>query len=313
MRSNLYLIIGNDKEKIDFNIYNILQGLEYDDNNKIVYDMVVSSFMDVIEEASMVSLFSPIKVIIVNNFSLDKLNDVELDYLKKFIINKNKDVYIILICNKIDGRKKSYKVFKDNFKVIDTEIEDNNVVDYVSKRVEDSNYKMSSDNIEYFVSRVGNDINNINNELEKLFIYRENNKVIDKDDINLLVFSDVDSVIYEFTNAILDCDYNKIKEMYNKFMVDNVSFDYLLSSVAGCIRSSLVIKILNSKCMSNSEISKVVGKKEYYVKKMLERLYNYSIDDLTSYINKMALIDRNFKMGKDNVGRFELFLFNKNS
>lgn len=313
MKNNLFLIIGNNKENINFNMYNILHKLQFEENNKIIYDMLINTFTDVIDEASMVSLFSPIKVIIVNNFTLDKLNDLEIKYLEKFINNNNKDIYIILISDKIDARKKSYKLFKEHFKIIDTEVENNNIIDYVSSKIKDLNYKIDSVDIEYFVSKVGNDINNINNELEKLFIYKIDDKKIYRKDIDLLVFNNVDNVIYEFTNAILDCNNNKIKEMYNKFLIDNVSIDYLLSSVAGSIRSSIVIKILKEKNMSNSEISKVVGKKEYYVKKMLDRLYNYSINDLSSYINKLALIDRNFKIGRDSVGRFELFLFNKDS
>ena len=42
-------------------------------------------------------------------------------------------------------------------------------------------------------------------------------------------------------------------------------------------------------------------------------LYKYTIDDLSNYINKLAIIDRNFKSGKDNVDRFELFLFAKDN
>ena len=65
-----------------------------DENNKIIYDMNLNSFMDVMEEASMVSLFSPIKVIIVNNFILDNLNDNEFEYLERFVNNKEHKDYV---------------------------------------------------------------------------------------------------------------------------------------------------------------------------------------------------------------------------
>jgi len=166
-------------------------------------------------------------------------------------------------------------------------------------------------NIEYFISKVGNDINNINSELDKLFIYKYDDKIINKEDIDLLVFDNIDSVIYEFTNAILDEDYDKVKSMYDKFMLDNISIDYLISTVSSSIRNSLIIKLLNKKNMSNFEIGKIIGKKEYFVKKTLDRLYRYSVDDLGRYINKLAKIDKEFKTGKDNVSRFELFLYEK--
>jgi len=312
MKNNYNLLIGENKEGREFNLYKILDNIDYDDNNKIEYDMNVNNFYDVIEEASMISLFSLVKVIIVNNFDIDKINDRDFELLSKFIDSKNRDVYIIIIANKIDARKKSYKIFKDNFNIIDVDKIDNNVYDYIDNKIKDNGYKIDSYNIEYLLSKTGNNINNINNELDKLFIYKIEDKKILKEDIDLLIFDNIDNVIYEFTNAILDDDYDKIKYMYDKFMLDNISFEYLLSTVASSFRMSLIIKLLYNKNMSNFEIAKVINKKEYFVKKTLDRLYRYSLDDLKRYINELAIIDRNFKMGYDNVGRFELFLFNRN-
>ena len=216
MRGNLSLLIGENKQVIDFNVYEILNDIEYDDNNKIIYDMNVNSFMDVLEEASMVSLFSPVKVIIVNNFSNDNISDSELEYLERFINSKNKDVYLILIGNKIDGRKKNYKVFKDNFKIIDVDkVDNNNIYEYVDNRIMDNGYKIDNYNIDYLLSKIGNDINNINSELDKLFIYKDSDKKINKEDIDLLILDNIDNVIYEFTNAILDEDIDKVKLMYD--------------------------------------------------------------------------------------------------
>ena len=274
--------------------------------------MNIDTFMDVMEEASMVSLFSPIKVVIVNNFVIDNVSDEELDYLDRYINSNNKDVYMIFISNKVDARKKNFKLFKDKFKIIEVDkIDNSNIRDYVVCFVRDKGYKIDGMNVDYFLSKVGNDINNINNELEKLFIYKYDDKKIDREDIDLLVFDNIDNVIYEFTNAILDNDYDKIKTMYDKFMLDNISFDYLVSTVAGSFRTSLIIKLLSNKNMSNFEIAKVIGKKEFFVKKSLDRLYRYTFNDLSNYINKLAMIDRNFKSGKDNINRFELFLFCK--
>ena len=312
MKNNLFLLIGEDKKNIEFTLFNILGKINYNVNNKIIYDMNNDKFNDVLDEVSMISLFSSEKVIIVNNFVIDDLNDEEYNCLEKFVESKNKNVYLILICNKIDARKKSYKLFKEQFTVNDvSKLDDNNIYDYVYDRINENGYKIDSFNIEYLISKIGNDINNINNELNKLFIYKFDNKVINKDDIDLLLFDNIDNVIYEFTNAILDNDINKIKLMYDKFMIDNVGVDYLLSSLSSSFRTSLIIKLLNKKNMSNFEIAKVINKKDFFVKKSLDRLYRYSVNDLQNYINKLALIDRNIKSGKDNVGSFELFLFAK--
>ena len=312
MKSNLFLIVGEDKKIIDFSLFDILDKIDYDDNNKIIYDMNINKFDEVMDEASMVSLFSSIKVIIVNNFNIDNLSDDEVDYLDRYIKSNNKDVYMIFISSKVDARKKSYKLFKENFKIIEVDkVDNNNIIDYVVNRIRNNNFIISNIDAEYFISKVGNDINNINNELDKLFTYKYDEKKILRDDIDLLVFDNIDNVVYEFTNAIIDDDYNKIKSMYDKFLIDNISIDYLIITVANCFKTNLIIKMLNSKNMSNFDIGKVINKKEYFVKKSLDRLYRYSVKDLSDYIVKLAVIDKNIKMGKDNCLSFELFLFNK--
>ena len=312
--NNLNLIIGDDEKQISFYIQDITSKLDYEDANKIVYDLHDNKFSDILDEASMISLFANTKVIIGNNLDIAKINDADYEYLNKYIENINKDAYIILTTPKVDARLKNYKIFKDNFNVIDTTKTNNqdDLLAYIKNKIDDNNYQMDNYNIEYFLGKVGNDINNINNELSKLFTYKEDSKIITKEDIDLLINDNIDTIIYEFTNAVLENDLNQITKMYNNFKLENISPDYLLVSLSNIFRQALIIKLLANDNKSNVEIAKVIGKKEFYVKKMLERLYQYTIDDLCNYINKLALIDKNNKLGNSNIDELELFLINMN-
>lgn len=312
MKSNLFLIISEDKTIQDFNLSNILKKIEFNSDNKISYDMTDATMTDVIEEASMVSMFFGPKVVIATSLDFDKVTDLEFEYLKKYVEKASKDVYIILITNKIDARKKYYKIFTSSFEIIDGSlVKNNNFIDYIKQLVKEKGYKLDSYNIEYFLSKVGNNINNINMELEKLFIYKEDNKVITRDDIDLLIMDNIENIMYEFTNAILDKNYDKVFLMYQKFMKDNINFDYLISSIAGSIRTNLIIKILYNEGKNNSEISKIIGKKEFFVKKSIERLYDYQIEDLSNYLQQLAKIDYEFKSGKCNANMLEFFLLGR--
>jgi len=311
--NNLNLIIGEDSKLTGFYLHDILKKIDYIDDNKITYDMSINSIDDILDEASMISLFSQVKVIIGNNLDISKINDNSLEYLSKYIANKNKDVYIIFISDKVDARTKSYKIFKDNFNIIDTSKTNNKdeLYDYVKTLIKDKKYKIDNVNIEYFLSKVGNDINNINLELEKIFIYKEEDKTINSEDIDLLINDSIDNIIYEFTNAILDNDYDKIVKMYNDFKKENIYFDYLITSLANVFRQVLIIKILKNDGESNLNISKFIGKKEFYVKKMLERIYRYTEEDLAKFISKLADIERDYKSGKSNIDMLELFIIDK--
>ena len=311
--NNLYLIISEDEKVVQFYLHDILSKIKYSDDSKIVYDLGVSSFSDILDEASMISLFDNYKLIIGNNFDLGKLSDDDTTYLKKYLSAKTNNVSVILIASKIDTRRSSYKLFKENFKIIDALKNDNSeeVSLYVKKLIKEKGYQMNDTTFDYFISKVGSDINNINLELDKLLVYKQDTKKIEISDIELLIADSIDNVVYEFTNAIIDNDYNKVAQMYNNFKIQNVAFDYLMAILANNFHQLLTIKILNNDGKSNMEIAKIIGKKEYYVKKNLERLYQYTISDFERYIDKLARIDYNFKTGKSNIDELELFLLSK--
>lgn len=313
MKNNLNLIIGDNLELVNFYLSEIMNKIGYEEEKKIEYDMTISNLNDILDEASMISLFSNEKIIIGNNFNISNIKDDEIDYLDRYIKNINKDVYIILIASKIDTRLKNYRIFKDNFNVKDISKSNNNdnIYSYISKYIKDNGYKIDKYNLDYLVLKLGNDINNIKLELDKIFLYKDSDKIIDRDTIDLLISDNIDNIIYEFTNAVLDKDYDKVSKMYNNFKIQNIGYDYLLVSLSNSFRQALIIKILYNKGKSNFEIAKVINKKEFYVKKMLERLYSYTQEDICMIINKLATIDRGFKTGKSNIDMLELFLIGK--
>lgn len=314
MKNNLYLIVGEDQELINFYLNKIMKEIGLDEEKKINYDMNTSSISDILDEVSMISLFSSEKVVIGYNFDIGKINDNDRDYLIRYLNNNNSnDRYIILIAGKVDGRSKDYKIFKDKFKIIDLLQVDNgkDIYKYVEDYIKDGGYKIDKYNLDYLVELLGNDINNINNEIDKILLYLNDDKVISREVIDKLVSDNIDNIMYEFTNAVLDRDYEKISKMYNDFKMENVGYDYLIGSLGNALRGALVIKILYNQGNSNNEIAKFIGKKEFYIKKMIERLYNYTVDDLCMMIDKLGIIDREYKSGKSNIDMLELYLLGK--
>lgn len=310
--NNLYLIIGEDKQLLDFYLIKVLDKIGNSDVDKIVIDMNEVTFDKIIDEASMMSMFFSKKVIIVNSFEISSLKDGDIEYLKRYLENINKDSYIILLCKKIDARVKGYKILKDKFNIIDTVCSDskNDIFNYVSLYIKEKGYKIDNSNLEYFLSKVGNDISNINLELDKLFKDNYDSKIITRDSIDKLVIDIIDNIIYEFTNAFFDKDYSKIERMYDNFKINNITDDYLIASLANSLQIALVIKILENDGKSNLEIASFIGKKEFYVKKMLERLDKYMISDIKEKIRELAIIDREYKSGKSSINKFQKFLFN---
>ena len=306
---NVYLITGSNDSVISNTVSDILKQVNCDDNNKIIYNLKENTISDVIEEANTVSLFRSNKVILVYSSSIDKLDDEELIM---YLNNYNKDVYLIFIVEKSDARKKIVKLINEKGISIDSDNVDKSYnKNYVVSYLKDNGYKMNSNVIECFLSRVSDNINDIRNELDKLFIYKLDDKNISLDDVKLITYDNADNIIYEFTNALLEKDENKAISMYHSFIDSNMAIDYILASIYNSYRTLYQIKELN-KNNSIRDISKTIGKKEYYVEKMLYRSMNYNDNELLDIIHTLAMIDKNYKSGLCNpVMEVELFILGK--
>ena len=306
---NVYLITGSNDSVISNTVSDILKQVNCDDNNKIIYNLKENTISDVIEEANTVSLFRSNKVILVYSSSIDKLDDEELIM---YLNNYNKDVYLIFIVEKSDARKKIVKLINEKGISIDSDNVDKSYnKNYVVSYLKDNGYKMNSNVIECFLSRVSDNINDIRNELDKLFIYKLDDKNISLDDVKLITYDNTDNIIYEFTNALLEKDENKAISMYHSFIDSNMAIDYILSSIYNSYKTLYQIKELN-KNNSIRDISKTIGKKEYYVEKMLYRSMNYNDSELLDIIHTLAMIDKNYKSGLCNpVMEVELFILGK--
>lgn len=306
---NVYLITGSNDSVINNTVSDILKQVNCDDNNKIIYNLKENTISDVIEEANTVSLFRSNKVILVYSSSIDKLDDEELIM---YLNNYNKDVYLIFIVEKSDARKKIVKLINEKGISIDSDNVDKSYnKNYVVSYLKDNGYKMNSNVIECFLSRVSDNINDIRNELDKLFIYKLDDKNISLDDVKLITYDNTDNIIYEFTNALLEKDENKAISMYHSFIDSNMAIDYILASIYNSYKTLYQIKELN-KNNSIRNISKTIGKKEYYVEKMLYRSMNYNDNELLDIIHTLAMIDKNYKSGLCNpVMEVELFILGK--
>lgn len=306
---NVYLITGSNDSVISNTVSDILKQVNCDDNNKIIYNLKENTISDVIEEANTVSLFRSNKVILVYSSSIDKLDDEELIM---YLNNYNKDVYLIFIVEKSDARKKIVKLINEKGISIDSDNVDKSYnKNYVVSYLKDNGYKMNSNVIECFLSRVSDNIDDIRNELDKLFIYKLDDKNISLDDVKLITYDNTDNIIYEFTNALLEKDENKAISMYHSFIDSNMAIDYILASIYNSYKTLYQIKELN-KNNSIRDISKTIGKKEYYVEKMLYRSMNYNDSELLDIIHTLAMIDKNYKSGLCNpVMEVELFILGK--
>ena len=150
---------------------------------------------NVIEELNTYGLFTDNKVVIASSCEFltgsNKKNKLPQDekLLEDYINNPNPLNILIIICDKLDERKKINKLLKEKCIVIESNL---SIEDKIKKELED--YKMDFKTINYLIGYLNNDNQRIITELRKLKMYKYDEKVItipDIDEIVLKEFYDV--------------------------------------------------------------------------------------------------------------------------
>ncbi len=312
---NFYLLYSSDGAILNKKINDLEKKLDISDNDIIYYN--IDDIDGIINEASTIGMFSLNKFIIINmdSYFKDKKDIPNINLLENYFDSYNSNSYLVFVCNSdsIDSRKKIVNLIKKYGIVKKLEVNDNYLNDYVNNYLKDNGYKINNGDVVYFINRVGNNINNVTNELDKLMLYKINDKIINRNDIDLLTVENIDDSIYDLVNCILKNDNEKAIKLYNNFINNGMDVNQIVAIVAAQIRLLYQVKRLYNSGKSNDEIAKILEFKSVYrVKYLLSDSYYYSESDLVKYLSKLADIDNAIKTSNgDGNMLMQLFIVKK--
>ena len=312
---NFYLLYSGDGAILNKEINDLEKKLDISDNDIIYYN--IDDIDGIINEASTIGMFSLNKFIIINmdSYFKDKKDIPNINLLETYFNSYNSNSYLVFVCNSdsIDSRKKIVNLIKKYGIVKKLEVNDNYLNDYVNNYLKDNGYKINNGDVVYFINRVGNNINNVTNELDKLMLYKINDKIINRNDIDLLTVENIDDSIYDLVNCILKNDNEKAIKLYNNFIDNGMDVNQIVAIIAAQIRLLYQVKRLYNSGKSNDEIAKILEFKSVYrVKYLLSDSYYYSESDLVKYLSKLADIDNAIKTSNgDGNMLMQLFIVKK--
>ncbi|MBE6139237.1 MAG: DNA polymerase III subunit delta [Firmicutes bacterium] len=306
-----YLLYGKELFLIDKEVKNIINKNNIEEINISKYDLELNSLNEILDDANTVSLFSNNKLIIVENAYIfsrtqnKKIDNVEIleDYLK----NKS-DTIIIFINNneKIDSVKKIVKLIKE--KGI---IKEFNPLKNINSTVKNmfENYKISDSTINLLVDRVGNNLELIYQEVEKLKIYKIDDKTITNKDIEDIVVENINIDIFKFVDDIINKNKKGAIKTYKELLKLNEEPIKIVALLASKFRLMYQASILAKKGYTEENISEILKVHKYPVHLAILSGYKYSSEILLKYLNDLADLDIGIKTGeKDKELALELFI-----
>ena len=307
-----YLLYGLENFLIEKEIKNIINKNNIEDINISKYDLEINTIKEILDDANTVSLFSSKKLIIVENsfifsrVTTKKVDNIEL--LEEYLKQNNLDVMILFINHneKLDSVKKIVKIMKENGKILEF-----NPIKNINSTVKTmfDDYKLESGIIDLLINRVGNNLEMLYQEIEKLKLYKIDDKIINKQDVLSLTTEIIDIDIFKFVDDIINKNKNNAIKTYKELLKLNEEPIKIIALIASKFRLMYQASLLAKKGYTEDQISEILNVHKYPVHLAILAGYKYNPKILLKHLNNLADLDIGIKSGeKDKDLALELFI-----
>ncbi|MFL3000297.1 MAG: DNA polymerase III subunit delta [Cytophagales bacterium] len=312
--SKIYLLMGEEtffiKKICQFFENNFIEDQNKSFNQEIFYGRDIS-IENIISSCKSFPMMSDKKLVIVKEAQeLDifkRNNDKKNELLINYLSNVNPSTTLIFCLNNktLDKRGKLFKSFNESSCILDSSSKDNKIYDnqlpkWIESEVNKKKYSISNDALLILTENIGNDLEKIDNALNKIYSNIES-KNISKDDILNLVGINREYNLFEFQDSLIDRNSLKCGKIMNYFTSNEKKFpiQQLIIYMYGFYSKLLVVK---SKNLSNPDtISSEISVHPYVARSYARATQNYTLNELfmiISFIKELDLVSKGLKQMK---------------
>lgn len=229
--------------------------------------------------------------------------DKEMKEIEKAIEDNNENLDIVFVAQlprnegkKLDSRKKFFKLLsKQNAKecaVIPTyktaELEAR-----ITKLGKEKSIKLDKNALTAIISQIGNNLRQIDKELDKAKLFAYPNDVVTADIVKEICISNED--LFAFSDLLMENEIDKALLEYRKLLVTRYPLE-ILSTLQTMLRRWIILKA-KGQSASSFELSKMTGMHEYVVKLTLQKLKKNSLKNLVRLKQNLTEAEYNIKAG----------------
>lgn len=268
--------------------------------NLSIYRGDEDSMESVYEDLITPPFFTDKKMIVLKNLyflttkKLKKDNS-EIEYFEKCLDNDSKEVIFVIyhVGKDFDERKKIVKRLRKEAKFFEIDkVNHYKLSDSTRQAVKRRNAVIDDDALELLLSRLGDSLNNVVMEVEKLCLY---DKHITYETVDKLVSKPLDENVFALTSAILQRNRQKMFSIYKDLMILNEEPIKLIVLIAGQMRLIYQVKLLDRKGYTNKEIGKILGVNPYRLKYLRQEGKDFDLNELLKCLDALSKLDVEIK------------------
>ncbi|MBZ4687252.1 MAG: polymerase delta subunit [Clostridiales bacterium] len=303
--SPVYLIHGEERYLIN-SLTNqfkkhLLQGTMTDFNYDILDENSTPGI--IVERVNTLPVMAQKRLVIVKNkflFNASKkkaYSEKDIEVLLEYLKEPNTTTCLVFsITEKADGRTKLFKAIKKTGTVIrlDT-LKDWEVTKWIEKHCLDNGKGMDKEAVNYLFSAIGNNLEMLDMELQKLYSYVGNKKNIKLEDVKAISSRTLANNIFELVDALAEGESEKAVFCLRDMILAGEPEIRILFMIIRQYRLMLQAKLLHIKGYTINTIIQKTGWHPFVAKKVLQQSRLYSSSELEKALQLLMQLDIELK------------------
>lgn len=314
----LQLVYGNNTMRVSEMAKELSASFldEPDEFSLVTLNYRETSIASIIEEAQTLPFLSDKKGVIVNDafsFTGAKVKSEvthDIDRLADYLTNKNDDALVIfkVFNEQLDNRKKITKIMKQNGSITEVgEMNEQEVRNYLQKRVSDNGVSMDKAAMDEFIYRTGINYETVTNEINKLVLFADD--TIMKEDVESVVSISLEQNIFKLTDLILKNQKADAVNLLRDLLLQKEEPMQLFHLIIGQFRLLYQVKLMFGEGYQQDYIAKALKVHPYRVKLASKDIRKYDQSVLEGKMVMCRDMDYRFKSSYLNRETlFELFV-----
>ena len=262
---------------------------------------------EVIDLAETLPFFANRRVILIENSGFFKNSCEELaEYMPQI----PETTHFIFVEDEIDKRSKLYKAVKNAGKIVEfTSQTEELLTRWVLTRIKKEGKNITGSVMQLFLNKVGNDMGNIDRELEKLLCYCMEKEVIEAADVEAVTTEQTTNKVFDMVNAIAEHNQRKALDLYYDLLTLKEPPMRIMYLISRQFQILLNIKDMSGKGFDNAAMAKNAGIPPFAVRRNLSQAKGFTMQQLKQAIRDGVDYEEAVKTGRMNDQMaVELFL-----
>ncbi len=255
----------------------------------------------VIAAADTLPFFSERRLIVIENSGLFKSQSSLADYIKSI----PGTTHIVFVENEIDKRNRLFKAVKDVGAISEMNgMDEANLKLWITSLLDKDKKKITGDAILYLLSKTGMDMENIQNELEKLICYGMDREIITIEDMDAVCTTQISGKIFQMVDAIGSRKQKQALELYYDLLSLKEKPLSILFLITRQFNILIQVKDLAALGYNNAVISQKTGLMPFTIAKYFSQGKNFTMATLKEALQSCAEIEEQIKTGRmmDTIG-----------